>query len=65
MVKVHFCSLAQNYRLASFYLHENPNFKKSEKNGEKRRKPEKISGFLLGIFFVKTHWRRHPDSDRG
>ena len=33
-------------------------FQKSEKNGEKRRKPEKISGFLFGIFFVKTHWRR-------
>jgi len=31
-------------------------FQKSEENGEKRRKPEKISGFLLGIFFVKTHW---------
>jgi len=30
-------------------------FQKSEENGEKRRKPEKISGFLLGIFFVKTH----------
>ena len=36
-------------------------FQKSEENGEKRRKPEKISGFLLGIFLVKTHWRRHPD----
>jgi hypothetical protein len=31
-------------------------FQKSEENGGKRRKPEKISGFLLGIFFVKTHW---------
>ena len=30
-------------------------FQKSEENGEKRRKPEKISGFLLGIFFVKAH----------
>jgi hypothetical protein len=27
----------------------------SAENGEKQRKPEKISGFLLGIFFVKTH----------
>ena len=40
-------------------------FQKSEGNGEKRRKPENISGFLVGIFFVKTHWRHHPDSDRG
>ena len=31
-------------------------FQKSEENGEKRRKPEKISGFSVGIFFVKTHW---------
>ena len=38
---------------------------KSEKNSEKRRKPEKISGFWLGIFFVKPCWRRHPESDRG
>jgi hypothetical protein len=30
-------------------------FQKSEENGEKRRKPEKISGFSVGIFFVKTH----------
>jgi len=29
--------------------------RKVPKNGKKRRKPEKISGFLLGIFFVKTH----------
>ena len=40
-------------------------FQKNEKNGEKRRKPEKISGFSVGIFFVKTHWRHHPESDRG
>ena len=33
-------------------------------NGGKRRKPEKISGFSVGIFFVNTSWRRHPDSDR-
>ena len=26
------------------------NFQKSEENGEKRRKPEKISGFSVGIF---------------
>ena len=39
-------------------------FQKSEENGEKRRKPEKISGFSVGIFFVKTCWRRHPDSDK-
>ena len=31
-------------------------FQKSEENGVKRRKPEKISGFSVGIFFVKTHW---------
>jgi len=36
-------------------------FQKSEENVEKRRKPETISGFLFGIFFVKTHWRRHPE----
>ena len=40
-------------------------FQKSEENGEKRRKPEKISGFSVGIFFVNTCWRRHPESDRG
>ena len=40
-------------------------FQKSEENGEKRRKPEKISGFWLGIFFVKPCWRHHPDSDWG
>ena len=40
-------------------------FQKSEKNGEKRKKPEKISGFSVGIFFVKTHWRHHPESNRG
>ena len=36
-------------------------FQKSEGNGGKRRKPEKISGFSVGIFFVKTHWRRIPE----
>ena len=30
------------------------------KNGEKRRKPEKISGFSVGIFFVNTCWRCRP-----
>ena len=40
-------------------------FQKIEKNGEKRRKPEKISGFSVGIFFVNSSWRRHPESDRG
>jgi hypothetical protein len=41
---------------------EKPHFaRKVPKNGEKRRKPEKISGFLLGIFFLKTHWRRQSD----
>ena len=40
---------------------EKPHFaRKVPKNGGKRRKPEKISGFSVGIFFVKTHWRRHP-----
>ena len=40
---------------------EKPHFaRKVPKNGEKRRKPEKISGFLFGIFFVNTCWRRHP-----
>ena len=29
-------------------------FQKNEKNGVKRRKPEKISGFSVGIFFVNT-----------
>jgi len=29
-------------------------FQKSNENGVKRRKPEKISGFSVGIFFVKT-----------
>ena len=32
-------------------------FQKSEENGEKRRKPEKISGFSVGIFFVNSSWR--------
>ena len=40
-------------------------FQKSEENGEKRRKPEKISGFSVGIFFVNSSWRHHPESDRG
>jgi len=31
-------------------------FQKSEENGGKRRKPEKISGFSVGIFFVNTCW---------
>jgi len=38
-----------------FLFARKSDFQKSEENGEKRRKPEKISGFLLGIFFVKTH----------
>ena len=39
-------------------------FKKSEGNGEKSRKPEKISGFLLGIFFVNSSQRmKQPDRD--
>ena len=37
-------------------------FQKSEETGKKRRKPEKISVFSFGIFFVKTLWRRHPES---
>ena len=36
--------------------------RKVPENGEKRRKPEKISGFSVGIFFVNTSWRRHPDA---
>ena len=36
-------------------------FQKSEENGEKRRKPEKISGFSVGIFFVNTCWVRRWD----
>jgi len=37
---------------------EKPHFaRKVPKNGEKRRKPEKISGFSVGIFFVNTCWR--------
>ena len=36
-------------------------FQKSEENGEKRRKPEKISGFSVGIFFVNTCWLRGWD----
>ena len=35
-------------------------FKKSEEKGKKRRQPEKISGFSVGIFFVNSSWRRHP-----
>jgi len=36
---------------------EKPHFaRKVPKNGVKRRKPETISGFSVGIFFVKTHW---------
>ena len=40
-------------------------FQKSEENGEKRRKPEKISGFSVGIFFVNSSWRHHPDLNWG
>jgi len=37
---------------------EKPHFaRKVPKNGEKRIKPEKISGFSVGIFFVNTSWR--------
>ena len=36
-------------------------FWKSEKNGEKRRKPEKISGFLGCIFFDPSSWLRGWD----
>jgi hypothetical protein len=36
-------------------------FQKSEETGEKRRKPEKISGFSVGIFFIKIHCRRIPE----
>ncbi|MBP3592407.1 MAG: hypothetical protein J6K14_07980 [Clostridia bacterium] len=39
-------------------------FQKSEENGEKRRKPEKISGFSVGIFFVNSSQRmKQPDRD--
>jgi hypothetical protein len=38
-----------------FLFAQKPEFQKSGKNREKRRKPEKISGFSVGIFFVKTH----------
>ena len=41
-VKVHFCSLAQKCRLASFYSHKNSIFKKSRK----RRKTQKTRDFL-------------------
>jgi len=44
-----------------FLFARKPEFQKSEKNGEKRRKPEKISGFSVGIFFVNTCWRHHPE----
>ena len=64
MEKVRFRSLAPKRRLASFRLHKNLNFKKSRKNGEKRRKPEKISGFSVGIFFVNSSQRmKQPDRD--
>ena len=44
-----------------FLFAQKIDFQKIEKNGEKRRKPEKISGFSIGIFFVKTHWRKIPE----
>ena len=36
-------------------------FQKSEKNGEKRRKPEKIPGFSRGIYFDPKTWLRRWD----
>ena len=36
-------------------------FQKSEKNGEKRRKPEKIPGFSRGIYFDPKTWLRRKD----
>jgi hypothetical protein len=44
-----------------FLFARKTNFQKSEENGEKRRKPEKISGFSVGIFFIKIHCRRIPE----
>jgi len=44
-----------------FLFSQKFDFQKTEKNGEKRRKPEKNSGFSVGIFFVKTHGRRIPE----
>ena len=44
-----------------FLFTRKSDYQKSEKTGKKRRKPEKISVFSVGIFFVKTHWRRHPE----
>ena len=50
-VKVHFCSLAQKCRLASFLFAQKFDFQEIEKNGVKRRKPEIFSGFSVGILF--------------
>ena len=68
MVKVHFYSPLPKMPFGIFLFslksefQEKPHFaRKVPKNGEKRRKPEKISGFSVGIFFVKTHWRRIPE----
>ena len=36
-------------------------FQKNEKNGEKRRKPEKIPGFSRGIYFDPKTWLRRKD----
>ena len=38
-------------------------FQKSEENGEKRRKPEKISGFSVGIFFCQDALRHVDKKD--
>ena len=48
-------------RLASFGSEFFCDFQKSEKNGEKRRKPEKIPGFSWGIYFDPKTWLRRQD----
>ena len=45
MVKVHFYSLARKYRLASFYLPINPNFKKRGKRRKTKKTRENLGFF--------------------
>ena len=53
--------ISRFWQMISFYFNCFCHFQKSEKNGEKRRKPEKISGFPCDIFFGRTNCLREGD----
>ena len=53
MGKVHFRSLALKRRLASFYLYENPIFKKVRKTAKNKENPRKSRVFCLASFLSR------------